>query len=128
MKFKYTLITSVLLSFLGIYIKADIVEKGDTTSVLMALCVFPLPMFIFCILNSLLLKIGERIKTITLLWILALIPVILFLLLSIFDGIPIPYFESNMSFLGSIGLITIGMVNLVWAILQTRKQLISHRN
>ena len=126
MKFKYTLITSVLLSFLGIYVKAEIVEKADTTSVLMALCVFPVPMFIFCVLNSLLLKIGEKIKTIPLLWVLSIIPVILFLLLSIFEGIPIPYFESDMSFLVSIGLITIGIVNLIWGILQTRKQLISH--
>ena len=114
MKTIYVFILGTILTLIGLFIKANQIENGDTNSVGMYVVVFLIPIIIVAGANAYILNSSEKLKSTILKRFISLIPILLLLLISQFKGIGVYLFDADLSFLGKIGFVTIGITNLVW--------------
>lgn len=102
------------MTLIGLFLKANQIENGDTNAVGMYVVVFLIPIIIVTGANAYILNSSEKLKSTILKRFISLIPILLLLLISQVKGIGVYLFDADISFLGKIGFVTIGITNLVW--------------
>lgn len=109
-------ILGTILTLIGLIIKANQIENGDTNSIIMYVVVFSFPIMIVAIANGYILNNSEKLKSTILKRIISLIPILVLFLLSQIKGFGINLFDVDLSFIGKIACVTIGITNLIWNI------------
>lgn len=116
MKSKTVVIIGILLSLVGIFIQANIIEKGDTNAVSMYFVVFFIPMLILAVLNGLYIRTIARLTNRTMKSILCFLPIAALWLLSLMNSLTIYGVDRNMTFAAKVGAIAFGLTNGFWII------------
>lgn len=107
---------SVILSLATIWVSAYLIEDGDVNAMSMYFVVFLIPCIFLVGFNG--VVIGFAIHKMTRIRskrLMAMIPIVFSGILVLASEIEIPYFDGAVSFVGIIGLISLGITNLIWA-------------
>lgn len=116
MKTRNALITSFILSLLTIWITASMVEDGDVNAISMYFVVFLGPIVLVLLLNAIVLAIAKSAKSLAIKRWLTAVPILILMVLAFPSDTPIPGVDGSLSFLGSVGLVAVGITNVVWNI------------
>jgi len=113
------LLGSILLCF-GLYITAYRIEDGNGSAIGMYFVVFLIPALLLALLNGLLLHSAKKMKKISLARLLSMVPVLLLLILTILEEARLSILDGDLSFIGGLGLVAIGLTNVIWNIKLTK--------
>ena len=108
------ILIGLFLSILTIWIVAYNMENGDINAMSMYFVVFLFPAILLVLANGLLINTIQKFDRIKLKRILSMAPIPVMLILALGEEIKIPYLDGSVSFVGIIGLVSIGLTNLIW--------------
>lgn len=110
------ILVGLIASIITILIVTFITEKKDINAMSMYLIVYLVPTIILNVLNGLLLKIATKLKRIKYQRILTLIPIVICFILIFGKELKLLFIDGSISSIGLIGLVGIGLTNVIWNI------------
>ena len=113
---KSVFILGTILSLVTIGILANRIENGDTNATSMYFVVFLIPALILSIINTLYLRLLNKLTKKPFKVILSLLPFIILALLSFKDNLTLPFIDGDLSFIAQVTSIAFGLTNIIWLI------------
>lgn len=114
MKTRAAISFGIAISLLILGISAFQNEKGDINAMSIYFVVFLIPIFILNLINGLILKIASKQRRLIYKRIVSIFPFLICIILISLQNLKLSFIDGNISFLGIIGALTIGLVNLIW--------------
>ena len=116
MSSKSIFIIGAILSFVAIIVLANRIEDGDRNAVSMYFFVFFIPALIFSLINTIYLRLLNKLKNKLVKIILSFLPIVILAFLNSIKNITLPFVDGELSFSTQVALIAFGFTNLIWGI------------
>lgn len=116
MKAIHLFFLGLIISLVSLFITAGREEDGDANAISMYFVVFLVPVVILALFNGIFISSLNYQKNRNRKIILSFIPLVLLIILSQLKNIQINSLDGNISFVGLVGAIGIGLTNIIWVL------------